>query len=647
MRSAIPGDDGPAPLPPIEDVRPMTEIIGRVKRQLRPALAFFRDYFDVLCEATGAGGVGVFLGREELREALNGASLEPNPFLDFPGREYELVASVERTKDFCRLMRQTKEGFRRCCKCDLVASTRAVRTKRSQCYECHAGLTDMMAPIVVHGAYVGVICAGQFFRQGHGPQQFEEVWRRVSDIPGLDRDQLEEAYGRVAALDEAEAGRLLRRIEDAARNIAELWENMVTLVSQEKQLGRVQLYQERDFAEMLLGGGPFSQEEALARARGLGLSHVPNAALSVQLDPAAARTPGAREGCASDRFPDLFDAVHSVRRSLPDALLTSISMGEAVLLLYQPDARNPQLQRLRLKELADRIARAVRDRLGCAALVGVGSAAGSPARLADAYREARRSMWLGDPPAAGRTSETDAAGVLTHLNPIVSRLREAVVVGDGDAAVEALEEALQLIGAIDDGRADWRRALHGRVVEACVEALQAQGVDADALQEVRLRYLQDCPTLRTIEQIAHWTRSHLCTLAGNPRPAACGQDERIIEQACTLIRTEPDGALDRAAVAERFGLSEGHFGRIFRRRAGMPYRRYVLLTRMALAQQALLNTAHPVSDIALEVGYSDTSAFTRAFTKECGVSPRAFREAPFTGKRVALPRPAAGPGPAA
>ena len=104
----------------------------------------------------------------------------------------------------------------------LGGDTRAVRTKRSQCYECHAGLTDMMAPIVVHGSYVGVICAGQFFRRGHGSQRFEDVWARVSDIPGLDRDRLERAYGQVAALDEENADRLLRQIEDAARNIAEL-----------------------------------------------------------------------------------------------------------------------------------------------------------------------------------------------------------------------------------------------------------------------------------------------------------------------------------------------------------------------------------------------------------------------------------------
>ncbi len=641
MRPMTPRDDGPVSLPSTKDAQPMTEIIGRVKRQLRPALAFFREYFDVLCEATGAGGVGVFLSREELREALNGASLEPDPFLDFPGREYELVASVERTKDFCRLMRQTPEGFRRCCKCDLVASTRAVRTKRSQCYECHAGLTDMMAPIVVHGSYVGVICAGQFFRRGHGPQRFEDVWARVSDIPDLDRDRLEQAYGQVAALDEGNADRLLRQIEDAARNIAELWENMVTLVSQEKQLSRVRLYQERDFAEMLLGGQPFSQEEAIVRARALGLSDVPNAALAVQLDPAALQLQASSPGSASDRFAGLFEAVHSVRRDLPDALVTSISIGEAVLLLHQADARNPELRRLRLRELADRVARAVRERLGCTALIGVGSATGSPARLADAYREARRSMWVGEGASLQQAAETDAGRLLSQLDEALLRLREAVVAADGGGATDALEEALQVLASVDDGRADWRRVLHTRVVDALLDALLAQGADGDEARRIRLRYLQDAPSLRSIERIAHWTRAHLCPLAANLGRTSGGKEGRIVDLVCTLVRTEPDGALDRAAVADRFGLSEGHFGRVFRRCAGMPYRRYVLLTRMALAQQALLHTTRSVSDIALEVGYSDTSAFTRAFTKVCGVSPRAFREAPYTGKRVELPRPAA------
>ncbi|MCB9915610.1 MAG: helix-turn-helix domain-containing protein [Planctomycetes bacterium] len=39
----------------------------------------------------------------------------------------------------------------------------------------------------------------------------------------------------------------------------------------------------------------------------------------------------------------------------------------------------------------------------------------------------------------------------------------------------------------------------------------------------------------------------------------------------------------------------------------------------------LRQTDRPILDIALDLGYTDPSNFTRAFRRETGVSPRAFR----------------------
>ncbi|MGR3761114.1 AraC family transcriptional regulator ligand-binding domain-containing protein [Roseobacteraceae bacterium NS-SX3] len=44
------------------------------------------------------------------------------------------------------------------------------------------------------------------------------------------------------------------------------------------------------------------------------------------------------------------------------------------------------------------------------------------------------------------------------------------------------------------------------------------------------------------------------------------------------------------------------------------------------AREALEFSSAPVSEIAVKLGYSETSAFTRAFTRTAGVSPKAFRE---------------------
>ncbi|MDH3436010.1 MAG: helix-turn-helix domain-containing protein [Betaproteobacteria bacterium] len=44
-----------------------------------------------------------------------------------------------------------------------------------------------------------------------------------------------------------------------------------------------------------------------------------------------------------------------------------------------------------------------------------------------------------------------------------------------------------------------------------------------------------------------------------------------------------------------------------------------------LSERALIETSLPLGDIALKMGYSELSAFSRAFTRFSGMSPIAYR----------------------
>jgi AraC-like DNA-binding protein len=49
-------------------------------------------------------------------------------------------------------------------------------------------------------------------------------------------------------------------------------------------------------------------------------------------------------------------------------------------------------------------------------------------------------------------------------------------------------------------------------------------------------------------------------------------------------------------------------------------------TRIHLAASELTDTDKPVAEIAYDLGYADSSNFTRAFRRQIGTSPQAFRE---------------------
>ncbi len=79
-------------------------------------------------------------------------------------------------------------------------------------------------------------------------------------------------------------------------------------------------------------------------------------------------------------------------------------------------------------------------------------------------------------------------------------------------------------------------------------------------------------------------------------------------------------------LAQIAGLSDCHFARAFKQSAGTPPHRYLVLQRVERARELIRRSNRPMADIALEVGFSDQSHFTRSFAAATGLTPRAFRQ---------------------
>jgi AraC-like DNA-binding protein len=82
---------------------------------------------------------------------------------------------------------------------------------------------------------------------------------------------------------------------------------------------------------------------------------------------------------------------------------------------------------------------------------------------------------------------------------------------------------------------------------------------------------------------------------------------------------------DLASLANLAGLSECHFARAFRQSVGVPPHRYVVKRRIAVATDLVERTERSFTDIALTVGFSDHSHFTRSFVQLKGETPRECR----------------------
>ena len=82
-----------------------------------------------------------------------------------------------------------------------------------------------------------------------------------------------------------------------------------------------------------------------------------------------------------------------------------------------------------------------------------------------------------------------------------------------------------------------------------------------------------------------------------------------------------------SALAQLVRLSPYHFCRAFKQSFGMPPHRYHNARRIEYARTLLAQPSSSVTEIALKVGFSETSSFTASFRKATGSTPTAYRRA--------------------
>ena len=90
------------------------------------------------------------------------------------------------------------------------------------------------------------------------------------------------------------------------------------------------------------------------------------------------------------------------------------------------------------------------------------------------------------------------------------------------------------------------------------------------------------------------------------------------------IATNLGQKITNEVLAEVSKLSPSHFARAFKDSQGVAPHRYILECRVKRTQE-LLATDLPLSEIAVEVGFSDQSHLTRWFREFVGVTPGSYR----------------------
>jgi AraC-like DNA-binding protein len=107
-------------------------------------------------------------------------------------------------------------------------------------------------------------------------------------------------------------------------------------------------------------------------------------------------------------------------------------------------------------------------------------------------------------------------------------------------------------------------------------------------------------------------------------PAEARAPEAVLKATAFMQRAYAR-PISNGEVARAAGISTAHLHALFQQWLGQTPGRKLSEIRLACARERLIGSAEPIVEIALAVGFSEQSAFTRAFRRRFGESPAAYR----------------------
>ncbi|VBB06763.1 Hypothetical protein LUCI_1999 [Lucifera butyrica] len=171
------------------------EDLNTVKLQDIIDLQFLQEFQDSFAESLGLASITV---------DRNGAPVtQPSEF----------------TKFCMNFTRGSERGLKRCMECDRKGGEESARTGKPAVYECHAGLVDFGAPIMLEGRQIGSILGGQVLTEPPDEAKFH----RIAEEIGVNPDDYVEALREVKIMPRRSVEAAAKVLYLVANTLSRVW----------------------------------------------------------------------------------------------------------------------------------------------------------------------------------------------------------------------------------------------------------------------------------------------------------------------------------------------------------------------------------------------------------------------------------------
>ncbi len=102
-------------------------------------------------------------------------------------------------------------------------------------------------------------------------------------------------------------------------------------------------------------------------------------------------------------------------------------------------------------------------------------------------------------------------------------------------------------------------------------------------------------------------------------------EEQLTSQTLDYINKHFHENLSRHTIAEKMNYSVSYLSKQFKYQTGYGLIDYLLHTRIKHAKRLLVETHHSIQEVSKQIGYEDSSYFTRLFKKHTGLTPGQYK----------------------
>ena len=564
-------------------------------------------------------------GRVGLRQHLSTEQALAGPCRQLLGRD-DLPEPV-----FCNIVNDHgRHEAESCGVSDKAAEMRVRQTGKAEVYRCHAGLLDIAIPVICDGQYIATLFTGQVLPDKATKEGFVQIRKQAAALSYINWDDLERAYMNVPVVSAGDVRRTIEVLEIFAEYLATIWKRLSEVVREQQRKNRELHIERKEFAHLVLEGNVANRavlQELMSR---IGFTRYPNRVLVVKFEAEEDyHNPASSFDLALTRALQAIDELCEGARNVCWAYVRN--RGVCIFLRDREDQDAPSLT---AQTFVQKLRHAVAAKSDLRARIGIGAAKSNWHYLADSYHEACMALAESpEPVVLYRASLTPHEELGLSVAKICRSISERRL---HDA--QMLVTGLPLLVNRGAGEQAQNLTAQRHFFEYALDSMgyTAQQTGA-AIEEVSRRQEEGkiaCSRATRIFDLQEGFVSSAESLLDCVRRLYAGRSQKLVDRACRIIDRGLQDKSDArnisvTKVAAALGISVGHLSRVFKRKTGQSFERYLMVQRVETAKRMLLEPLTTIAETAERCGFSDSAYFARVFRKITGGSPSEYRNEPM------------------